>query len=38
MSLMLNNKSDFILEYNENCGGTIKMEDIDWPRSKVIFI
>ncbi len=38
MSLMLNNKSDFILEYNENCGGTLKRDDVDWSQSKVIFI
>jgi predicted transport protein len=38
MSLMLNNKSDFILEYNENCGGVLKREDIDWTQSKVIFV
>ncbi len=38
MSLMLNNKSDFILEYNESCGGTLKRDDIDWTQSKVIFI
>jgi predicted transport protein len=38
MSLMLNNKSDFILEYNENCGGTLKRDDIDWTQSKVIFV
>ncbi len=38
MSLMLNNKSDFILEYNENCGGILKREDIDWTQSKVIFV
>jgi len=38
MSLMLNNKSDFILEYNENCGGTLKRDDVDWTQSKVIFI
>ncbi len=38
MSLMLNNKSDFILEYNENCDGTLKREDVDWTQSKVIFI
>lgn len=38
MSLMLNNKSDFILEYNENCGGVLKRDDIDWTQSKVIFI
>ncbi len=24
MSLLLNNKADFILEYNENCGGQLK--------------
>lgn len=38
MSLMLNNKSDFILEYNEKYGGTMKRDDIDWSQSKVIFI
>lgn len=38
MSLLLNNKSDFILEYNEVCGGTLKRDDIDWTQSKVIFI
>lgn len=38
MSLLLNNKSDFILEYNENCGGQLKRDDVDWTQSKVIFI
>lgn len=38
MSLMLNNKSDFILEYNENCEGSLKRDDVDWSQSKVIFI
>lgn len=38
MSLMLNNKSDFIIEYNENCGGILKRDDIDWTQSKVIFV
>lgn len=38
MSLMLNNKSDFILEYIENCDETIKKKDIDWSQSRVIFI
>lgn len=38
MSLLLNNKSDFILEYNERCGGTLKRDDVDWTQSKVIFI
>lgn len=38
MSIMLNNKSDFILEYNENCGDTLKREDVDWSQSRVIFV
>jgi predicted transport protein len=38
MSLLLNNKSDFILEYNELSGETLKRDDIDWTQSKVIFI
>lgn len=38
MSLLLNNKSDFILEYNEVCGETLKRDDIDWSQSKVIFV
>ena len=38
MSLMLNNKSDFILDYNEICGASLKREDIDWSQSKIIFI
>lgn len=38
LSLMLNNKSDFILEYNENCDNNLKRNDIDWSQSRVIFI
>ena len=38
MSLMLNNKSDFILEYNECCNSHLKRDDIDWSQSRVIFI
>jgi len=38
LSLMLNNKSDFILEYNENMSGNLKRGSIDWSQSKVIFI
>lgn len=38
MSLMLNNKADFILEYNEIIGGSLKKGDVDWTQSKVIFI
>jgi predicted transport protein len=35
---MLNNKSDFILEYNENCDDNLKRNDIDWSQSRVIFV
>lgn len=38
LSLMLNNKADFILEYNENYCDTLKRDDIDWSQSKVIFV
>ncbi len=38
LSLMLNNKSDFILEYNENNKDTLKRGDIDWSQSRIIFI
>lgn len=38
LSLMLNNKSDFILEYNENSTETLKRNDVDWSQSRVIFI
>ena len=35
---MLNNKADFILEYNENRDKNLKREDVDWSQSRVIFI
>jgi len=38
LALLLNNKADFILEYNENLNETLKKDTIDWSQSKVIFI
>lgn len=38
LSLMLNNKADFILEYNENSKETLKRNDVDWSQSRVLFI
>ena len=38
LSLMLNNKADFILEYNENRQHTLKRNDIDWSQSRVMFV
>jgi predicted transport protein len=38
LALMLNNKADFILEYNEQMKRNLKREDVDWSQSKVMFI
>lgn len=38
LGLMLNNKADFILEYNDKCNATLKREDVDWSQSRVVFI
>ena len=38
LSLMLNNKADFILEFNESQNQSLKRNDVDWSQSKVIFI
>jgi predicted transport protein len=38
LSMMLNHKSDFILEYNENTSNSLKRGDVDWTQSKVVFI
>ena len=38
LALMLNNKADFILQYNECMKDNLKREDVDWEQSKVLFI
>ena len=38
LALMLNNKADFILEYNESKKDTLRKADIDWSQSRVLFI
>jgi predicted transport protein len=38
LSLMLNNKADFILEFNESQNLSLKRNDVDWTQSRVIFI
>ena len=38
LSLMLDNKSDFILEYNENQKNPLKKNDVDWSQSRIIFV
>ena len=38
LSILLNNKSDFILEYNETKNNLLKRDNIDWSQSRIIFI
>lgn len=38
LSLMLNNKADFILEYNEKMKDNLKRDDVDWSQSRVVFV
>jgi hypothetical protein len=39
LNLMLNNKSDFILEYDESFSNQpLKRGDVDWSQSRIIFI
>jgi len=38
LGLLLNNKADFILEYNESKNRNLKRRDVDWSQSRVIFI
>jgi len=38
LALMLNNKADFILEYNEKTNSRLRRADIDWSQSQVVFI
>ena len=38
LALMLNNKADFILEFNENMDNNLKKDDVDWSQSKILFL
>lgn len=38
LSKMLSSKAEFILEYQEKTGKTIKRDQIDWTQSRVIFV
>jgi predicted transport protein len=38
LALLLNNKADFILLYNENKNKSLRKNDIDWSQSRIIFI
>lgn len=38
LNLMLENKADFIIEYNESCNGKMQRKDVDWSQTRVIFV
>jgi predicted transport protein len=38
LSKMLSSKADFILEYQEKTGKSLKRERVDWTQSRVIFV
>lgn len=38
LALMLNNKAEFILEYNEKTKSNLKRGDVDWSQSRVLFL
>ena len=38
LSLMLENKAEFIVEYNERLGKAMKRDDVDWSQSRVVFV
>lgn len=38
LNLMLEYKSDFIVEYNESCNKNLKRTDVDWSQSKILFV
>lgn len=38
LALLINNKADFVLEYNEKLGRNLTKSSIDWSQSRVIFI
>jgi predicted transport protein len=38
LSLMLENKADFIVEYNETLKRNLKREEVDWSQTRVAFV
>lgn len=38
LSLMVTNKAEFILEYNEKNKGNLKRDEVDWSQSRVYFV
>lgn len=38
LSILLNNKAEFVLKYNENLNANLKKVDVDWSQTIVMFI
>lgn len=38
LALLLNNKAEFILKYQESTNKNLKKEEVDWSQSRVIFV
>lgn len=38
LSVLLNNKADFVLEYNEKTGKRLRREEVDWSQSRIMFL
>lgn len=38
LGLMLENKADFIIEYNEQLSRSLKREEVDWSQTRVVFV
>lgn len=38
LSLMLENKADFIVEYNESLRKNLKRDEVDWSQTRVVFV
>ncbi|WP_418604150.1 hypothetical protein [Hwangdonia sp.] len=38
LQLLLNNKSDFLLELSQHFNKVLRVEDVDWSQSKIIFV
>ena len=38
LGLMLENKADFIVEYNEKLKRNLKRDDVDWSQTRVVFV
>ncbi|HWB39458.1 MAG TPA: DUF5655 domain-containing protein [Candidatus Saccharimonadales bacterium] len=38
LALLLNNKAEFVLEYNERTGKRLQRDSVDWTQSRVLFL